>query len=79
LFSSLWFGIFGVVVAVAGVTILVLRKPITQFLQIDYGRRYGDGFARLISVWSTLVFAVLVFALGAAMLIGAVLDPGVAP
>jgi hypothetical protein len=33
----------------------------------------------LISVWSTLVFAVLVFALGAAMLIGAVLDPGVAP
>jgi hypothetical protein len=68
----------GAILAVAAL-VWIFTRPITRFLQIHYSRIYGDGFARLISVWTTRAFALAVTLLGSLMLIFSLLPPPQGP
>ena len=70
--SAVWFGTFGAVIVIFSATLIVLHRPATRFLQIQYARTYGEGFARLISVWTTLAFAIVLFVFGGSILILAI-------
>ena len=70
--SAFWFGTFGAVIVIFSAALIVLHRPATRFLRVQYGRTYGEGFARLISVWTTLAFAIGLFVFGGTILVLAI-------
>lgn len=51
--------VFAVVLLVVATLVWIFKRSITRFLEIHYSRIYGEGFARLISVWTTRAFALV--------------------
>lgn len=68
------YGVAGVLIAAIGVVIVIFSRPITRFLQIHYGRTWGEWLARLIAIWTTVAGAVALFLFGVLMLMVALFD-----